>query len=64
MLKKVNAPFEVPDSEGNLPIHLACYENRKELIKWLVQNVGASVTEPLNLDGKAPQDLLPIDFYG
>jgi 26S proteasome non-ATPase regulatory subunit 10 len=64
MLKRAGGPFDVPDNEGNLPIHLACAEGRRDLIEWLVKNVSASVTEPLNFDKKAPQDLLPFDFNG
>jgi ankyrin repeat protein len=62
MLKGAGAPFGVADGEGNLPIHLACYEGRRDVIAWLVQNVGASLTEPVNLEGKTPQELLPMDF--
>jgi ankyrin repeat protein len=62
MLRRADAPFDAADSEGNLPIHLACAENRRDLIRWLVENTGASVTDPENGDGKTPQDLLPLEW--
>lgn len=59
MLKENDAPFDVSDPDGNLPIHIACYENRRDLVDWMVKNVGASLTEPKNNDGKVPRDLFP-----
>lgn len=59
MLLQADAPFNVADGEGNTPIHLACYENRKDLVKWLEENTGASTKKPKNDDGKIPMELLP-----
>lgn len=52
------APFDVADPDGNLPIHLACYENRKDLAEWIVTNIkGASFKKPKNGQGKVPEEL-------
>jgi ankyrin repeat protein len=62
ILNGADAPFDVADGEGNLPIHLACYEKRRDLIDWMVENVGASLDEPANTDGKVPRALIPSQF--
>lgn len=59
MLQNAEAPFDIADSEGNLPIHLACYENRRDLADWLVEHTGSKLDEPKNADGKTPRQLLP-----
>lgn len=59
MLLNNDAPFKAVDGEGNNAMHLACYENRPELIKWLKEVAGLSMEFPLNEDKKAPKDLLP-----
>jgi 26S proteasome non-ATPase regulatory subunit 10 len=61
VLKRAGAPFDAADGDGNLPIHLACYEGRSNIIKWLVDNVSPSVMAPPNAEGKAPQELLPMN---
>lgn len=58
MLYNNDAPFKDADAEGNTPMHLACYENRVELIKWLKDVAGLSMEYPLNQDKKAPKDLI------
>lgn len=58
------APFNIPDSDGNLPIHLACYENRRDLAKWIVDNVpGSSMKQAKNRDGKFPEELFSDSNY-
>lgn len=59
MLQNAEAPFSVADPEGNLPIHIACYENRRDLAKWLVEHTGADLDRPKNADGKTPRQLFP-----
>jgi ankyrin repeat protein len=63
MLKEADAVFGVADAEGNLPIHLACYENRRDLIQWLLDNASASLKGPKNDEGKAPAELLPASEF-
>jgi len=60
LLKSNDAPFDVPDGDGNLPIHLACYENKPEIIKWLVEKCRFDTKSPKNNEGKVPKDLLPV----
>ncbi|OHS99588.1 26S proteasome non-ATPase regulatory subunit 10 [Tritrichomonas foetus] len=59
MFKENDAPFDIPDPDGNLPIHIACYENRRDLVDWMVKNIGASVKSPKNNEGKVPEQLFP-----
>jgi ankyrin repeat protein len=63
VLKRADAPFDIADSEGNLPIHLACSENKKDLIEWLIANAGASLDEPENAEGKIPRSFLPLHEF-
>jgi 26S proteasome non-ATPase regulatory subunit 10 len=63
MLTRADPPFDVADREGNLPIHVACSENRNELVLWLVANAGGSLDGPANSKGKAPRDLIPSQFH-
>lgn len=52
------APFNVADADGNLPIHIACYENRRDLAQWIVDNIpGASFRQAKNKSGKFPEEL-------
>lgn len=52
------APFNVCDADGNLPIHIACYENRRDLAKWIVDNIpGSSLKQSKNKNGKFPEQL-------
>lgn len=60
MVNRVDAPFTEPDYDGNTIIHLACYENRRDLVDWLVKNLELSVDEPKNQEGKSPKDLYPL----
>ena len=62
MLKNNGAPLKTPDIDGNTPMHLACYENRPELIKWLKDNADCSLEYPLNNDKKAPKELITAEF--
>jgi 26S proteasome non-ATPase regulatory subunit 10 len=62
MLKNNGAPLKTPDADGNTLMHLACYENRPELIKWLKENAGCSLEYPLNNDKKAPKELITAEF--
>jgi 26S proteasome non-ATPase regulatory subunit 10 len=63
MLKEADAQFNVPDGEGNLPMHLACYEGRKDLVQWLIENASGSLKTPKNDEGKVPGDLLPSTAF-
>jgi 26S proteasome non-ATPase regulatory subunit 10 len=63
MLKEAGAEFDIPDGEGNLPIHLACYENRKDIVQWLIEKASASLKNPKNHDGKVPGELLPSSEF-
>lgn len=63
MLMNADAPFETGDGEGNTPIHLACYENRRDLATWMIQNVDASLDSPKNYAGMVPKQLFPaVEF--
>lgn len=58
------APFDVCDADGNLPIHIACYENRRDLAKWIIDNIpGSSMKQSKNKSGKFPQDLFSDGIY-
>ncbi|KAH0786879.1 26S proteasome non-ATPase regulatory subunit 10 [Histomonas meleagridis] len=63
MLKENDAPFDYTDNEGNLPIHLACYENRKDLVNWLETNTDCSTKSQKNSDGKYPFEMYPSNEF-
>ena len=62
MLVRAEAPMKVPDADGNTPMHLACYENKVDIIKFLKDVVGCSLEYPLNGEKKAPKELITVEF--
>ena len=60
MLKNHDAPFEKPDFEGNTLIHLACYENKPEIIKYLIEKCKFSLDKPKNKSNQIPKQLMPL----
>lgn len=63
MLKENDAPFDIKDSEGNLPIHIAAYEGRKDLVEWMDKNTKYGKRYSKNDEGKFPYQLFPSEEF-
>lgn len=63
LLKENEAPFDAKDSNGNLPIHLAAYEGRKDLVEWMDKNTKYGKRYSKNDEGKFPFQLFPSEEF-
>ena len=62
LFKRYEAPFDCVDSEGNTLMHRVCYEGRKDLSDWFLENTKLTLDGPMNNDKKVPKDLFPQVF--
>lgn len=42
-LATLGATFDQPDSSGNTPLHLACQNNKFQVVEWLLNNTSVNV---------------------